>query len=137
MTLAFIGSVDEADATGVEEALADAVAPPAFEASLGPLGVFPDLRAPRVVWVGVEPAGAFGALARAVREALAARGVPFDPKPFRPHVTVGRVKGRVRLPAAWAPPAARWRVGAFVLFESDLRPDGVLHTPRRAYPLAD
>lgn len=48
---------------------------------------------------GARPA--LQALAERVREELTARDVPFDPKPFRPHITLGR---RVRIPKKPLPP---------------------------------
>lgn len=139
VTLAFVGNVRDAEVGKVEVALADAVLPAPFEAALAALGGFPDLKRPRVVWVGLS-VGAFPELAQAVRDALSAKAIPFDPKPFRAHVTVGRAlagspRGLADTAARWPMPHASWRADRFVLFRSDLQPAGVIHTPLREYPL--
>lgn len=137
VTLAFIGTVRPDEAGRIEMALAEAVPPAAFEASLGPLGAFPDTRNPHVVWVGLS-VGAFPELAEAVRGALAAKAIPFDRKPFRAHVTVGRVGGRQpkglrETAAAWISPRSAWTVDSYILYRSDLRADGALHTPLKTF----
>jgi 2'-5' RNA ligase len=57
------------------------------------VGAFPDLRRPKVVWVGIEPAPKLELLQHDVEERCAALGVEVDGKPFRPHLTIGRLRG--------------------------------------------
>ena len=57
------------------------------------VGAFPNLRRPRVVWVGIEPAPKLELLQHEVEEGCAALGVEVEGKPFRPHLTVGRLRG--------------------------------------------
>jgi len=57
------------------------------------LGVFPHIRKPRILWVGID----FGAqnlkdLAQAVVSANAKLNIKADTKPFHPHVTICRMK---------------------------------------------
>jgi 2'-5' RNA ligase len=71
LTLCFLGDeVDDADLHRICVAMDEAAATvPAFRASFGGVGVFPDLRRPRVVWLGVRAGAAeLGAL----HDALAA-----------------------------------------------------------------
>jgi 2'-5' RNA ligase len=86
-----------------------------------------------------EGAAACANAAVAVRNALTARGVAFDAKPFRPHVTLARVKADVDRRAARAiaaaagrlqPPPLHFEVDAVVAFESVLSPKGPRYTPR-------
>lgn len=94
LTLAFIGNVAPERQDGIASALRPAVrAQPALRLRLDGLGQFPPSGRPRSVWVGVSgPTGArLVGLAGAVRDALAGASVPFDGKPFRAHVTLGRV----------------------------------------------
>ena len=58
-----------------------------FSVILSKTGVFPKAR---VLWAGAEHSQALDRLAQRVRENLAEQGIPFDPKPFVPHVTLGR-----------------------------------------------
>jgi 2'-5' RNA ligase len=57
------------------------------------VGAFPNLRRPKVVWVGIEPAPKLELLQHDVEEGCAALGVEVDGKPFRPHLTIGRLRG--------------------------------------------
>jgi 2'-5' RNA ligase len=57
------------------------------------VGAFPNLRRPRVIWIGIEPAPKLELLHHDVEERCAALGVEVEGKPFRPHLTVGRLRG--------------------------------------------
>lgn len=138
LTLAFLGSVAEADVPAVARAV-EGVASTSrrFVVRTAGLGAFPTPRRPSVLWLGLEddPAGSLTALQAGLAEALA--DTPeHDGKVFVPHVTIARVKtlrgvdrsqvGDVL--AAFEPTAARWPVDEVVLFESELRQSGARHT---------
>ena len=57
------------------------------------VGAFPNLRRPRVVWVGIAPAPKLELLQHDIEEGCAALGVEVEGKPFRPHLTIGRLRG--------------------------------------------
>jgi 2'-5' RNA ligase len=57
------------------------------------VGAFPNLRRPRVMWVGIEPTPKLELLQHDVEERCAALGVEVEGKPFRPHLTIGRLRG--------------------------------------------
>jgi 2'-5' RNA ligase len=94
LTLKFFGSVDETRLPALSEALARAASAAApFRARLSGAGAFPDARKPQVLWTGAAEGGpAFLRLARAVEEETEAIGFEPEPRPFRPHVTLGRAK---------------------------------------------
>jgi len=105
-----------------------------FRLCIKNLGVFPDLRRPRVVWAGVESAD-LPRLARAVEEAAARAGFGTEQRPFRPHITLGRVKDtrgwpRLRevLAARRAIEVGTCEVTELVAYRSDLRPSGAVYT---------
>ena len=60
---------------------------------LGGVGAFPSLRRPRVIWVGIAPTPKLELLQNDVEEGCSALGVEVDGKPFRPHLTIGRLRG--------------------------------------------
>jgi 2'-5' RNA ligase len=74
----------------------------AMELVLTGVGAFPNFRRPRVVWIGIEQDPALEQLARDVDTACALLGVPREERPFRPHLTLGRVRPGTR-PAALQP----------------------------------
>jgi 2'-5' RNA ligase len=57
------------------------------------VGAFPNLRRPHVIWVGIEPTPKLELLQHDVEEGCAALGVEVEGKPFRPHLTIGRLRG--------------------------------------------
>ena len=130
LTLAFIGERESpADAI---RALGEIRVPP-VDLSLGKpflLGT--------VLCLGLESEGGLKPLASAVRDALGKAGVPFDPKPFRPHITLAR-EFRRPLPALppefWGPVSAR--IGEFALMLSDRGGENgrLRYTPLAVFPL--
>ncbi|WP_447972643.1 RNA 2',3'-cyclic phosphodiesterase [Nitrospira sp. Kam-Ns4a] len=139
VTLKFLGEIEEGRVAAIGEALeriAASLAP--FAVEVGGLGVFPDARAPRVVWLGLS--GQVDALVRLAAEvdaALHALGFPREDRPFAPHLTLARVKDRQRdvgraLAASGlldrAAAAGSLRVRAIALMKSDLRPSGAVYT---------
>lgn len=126
LTFAFLGEQEPAVVDRIQ------IDPgPAFEATLAGCGFF----SKRVGWVGVEPRDAFVALADRVRAALKAAHVDFDEKPFKPHLTLLRIR------ESWPPRSietfkaalggyrsAPFRVSAITLFSSQLNPKGAIHT---------
>ena len=91
LTLLFLGEVPDQRVSAVIEAISIGIEVTAFELVLGGSGVFPARGAPRVLWIGVT-AGTTS-LAR-VQQIVAARArgleIPFDDRPFNPHLTIGR-----------------------------------------------
>ncbi len=131
-TLAFLGELSPEQVEGAKAALSAAASKvPAFDAALGRFGAFPDLDAPKVIWVGVSAGGErLSALADALRAQLRAFSLPFDEKPFVPHLTLGRVRRPGGLKALKAKLehapglVGAFRVGEAVLFESKLTAAG-------------
>ena len=101
LTLKFLGETDRARVEPIEAALrAAAGRQRPLRLHTGGPGAFPNLRRPRVLWLGLE--GALEPLAVLQREidgALAGLGFPREGKPFRPHLTLGRVREGASLPA--------------------------------------
>ena len=102
------------------------------------MGVFPNPRRPRVLWIGVdEPTGTLTRLQADVEHTIAPLGFPTERRRFSPHLTLGRVKrGRsaAELEALGRyAEQARVRVGemevrAVYLMRSDLLPSGAVYT---------
>lgn len=136
MTLRFLGDLGDSGVRRAGEAVERGAAGiPAFEAALGPLGGFPNLARPRVVWAGLSRGGGEAeALARAINGALTAAGFGGPDKPFRSHLTLARVRPSARgLTAlsqyALPPPPGPAILERVVLMKSDLNPAGSRYTP--------
>lgn len=95
-TLRFMGELGESGLGRVIEAARQGVAGhPPIAAVLGAAGAFPSARKARVLWLGLAQGGeAFTALGQSVERALRGRGFDAADHPFRPHLTIGRVRER-------------------------------------------
>jgi RNA 2',3'-cyclic 3'-phosphodiesterase len=93
VTLQFLGEVPATRIPEITAALQQACAgKEPFTLEVGGLGAFPNVRKPRVIWVGLGgDTAAVVELAAAVQEALGTLGFKPD-KPFSPHMTIGRVR---------------------------------------------
>ncbi len=141
LTLKFLGDTPEAAVPKIAAAL-DTVAngQTAFAVQTCELGCFPNLKRPRVVWMGFDAQGVLrlGALNRAVEIAVAPLGFPTEARPFSAHLTLGRVRKE-------ASPSQAAKVGesvralkgmptltdildSILLIKSELRPAGPVYT---------
>jgi len=114
-----------------------------FDLRLSGLGAFPNLRAPRVVWMGVKHDPRLELMHHDVEATCAAIGYPLDARAFRPHITLARVRGTLPLAKARALAlAARTvvykgvqQVSALALFESVPGPRGPRYLRVASIPL--
>jgi 2'-5' RNA ligase len=138
LTLAFLGNVSEDRVGDIKKALASTASRNVpFDASFDAVGGFPNLRRPRVLWIGIG-AGAepMSALARALSLALEPLGFPPEDRRFEGHLTLARFKQPkiIEVPAVAAPPDS-FPVTEIVLFESRLHPQGARYEARDRFAL--
>jgi 2'-5' RNA ligase len=101
------------------------------------MGCFPKLSHPRVVWVGLTgDEGRLTGIQHALEEGMQRLGFPREPRPFRPHLTLGRVrsaKGRIQLGSRVQDlldiELGSFTVRAIIQFRSELHPKGAIYTP--------
>lgn len=141
LTLKFIGEVDESLASPIGAALQAMPALAPFSLRLRGFGKFPAGDDLHIFWAGVEENPSLRVLFTAVDDALAALGIPRDPRPFQPHVTLGRNKARFAFRSFFALLAEKRSVflgeglvSAFQLFSSRLTPMDP-EDPRRGGPV--
>jgi 2'-5' RNA ligase len=72
---------------------------------------------PRVFWAGVEGGEPLAALARATELAVAELGVPVETRVYSPHLTLARVKDKVRIEAG-NPDFGAFQASSFFLYLS-------------------
>ena len=94
-TLQFLGEIDEEKCEKVKELLKE-ITFSGFDLSLKGVGGFPNLKNPRVIWIGTDKKGA-EKLVKVTEEIgmkLASLGFEKNKK-FKPHLTVFRVKNKI------------------------------------------
>ncbi len=137
LTLKFLGDIDSSDVDKIRSALEQGVkgfAP--FLLKGEGVGVFPNLRRPRVVWAGISgDVQVLSALQGNLNAQLREVGFPKEKRRFKGHLTVGRVKGRLdsaKFRAALEEfggfETESFEVQSVVLFQSTLQPQGAIYT---------
>ncbi len=140
LTLQFLGEIPAEQAPEISAALeqvAGRVTP--FEVEVTGVGGFPDVRCPRVVWVGCrDETGRLRELAERVR----GRGWRAEAHEFTAHLTLGRVKvarpdGALTraLDSLTTQSFGTMRVEAVHLFQSQLHPHGSIYTTLSSHRL--
>ncbi len=138
LTLRFLGNVEPESIEEIKPALAGIASQTApVHIEPGGCGAFPTIKSPRVIWVGLRgQIGPLAGLARRVEAAMVSLGFKPEDRPFKPHLTLGRVKGRLGLQnlqqillANRDFTAEPFDAVEVVLYKSELRPDGARYTP--------
>jgi len=140
LTLFFLGEIFASRVDAIKEALAVVArnAPP-IQVDIRELGVFPNPNRARVLWVGMDDPEEYLALLHlAVNEALEQLGYEPDRRPFKPHLTLGRVRRKTSRSEARriGTLMTQTEIGTLgketldelVLFRSELKPTGAVYT---------
>jgi 2'-5' RNA ligase len=146
LTLKFLGDVSTSSLDLIEQMMtAEAAAFPAFEVQVEGLGCYPNLRRPRVLWVGLKAPAELASLQRAVESAAARLGYEPEERDFSAHLTIGRVRQnvssgdvhtiRTALENCQVGALGSAQVDAIHLFKSELRPEGSVYTKLFSAPL--
>jgi 2'-5' RNA ligase len=143
LTMKFFGEVPPGRLDVIEEAVRAAVpGTGALTLQLGGIGAFPDFRRPRIIWLGLDAPTGLELLQDRLERRAEAIGFPPEGTPFRPHVTLARVREGHRLPpGALASLGGLYQpvgflVSELVLYESVLGRNGPRYEPRLTLELA-
>ncbi|MBK9316877.1 MAG: RNA 2',3'-cyclic phosphodiesterase [Acidobacteria bacterium] len=145
LTLKFLGEIHQNLVPSIIEAcssVANKIQP--FRLELSHPGVFPNLRNPRVIWVGLkgnmEP---LAILQTGIDEAMEKLGFECENAAFRPHLTIGRVKGNrnvremLAISEMYLMPPISFEIKDFVLFKSELMQGGSKYTILSRFPFLE
>lgn len=140
LTLKFLGEVEAIRVDALHHAATTAAAGLApFALTIEAAGTFPPRGAARVLWLGVrDDSGQLSRLQFRLDKECAHAGFPRESKPFRPHLTLARLRADHREEivrglseahrrASFGPLA--FQVSDFVLMRSELGPGGSRYTP--------
>jgi len=144
LTLKFLGEMppDRVDAVAVAMQAAACAVPPLALTAAG-MGLFPNTRRPRVLWVGLggQIDGLHQLQAR-LEAQLAPLGFGPQRRPFKAHLTLARINPMldhghvvraIEKVGQFAPKP--FQASELVLFQSDLRPQGAIYSPLAGAPL--
>jgi 2'-5' RNA ligase len=94
-TLQFLGEISDEMCEKIKQNL-KRIEFSSFKIYFKGVGAFPNMRSPRVIWIGVDDVGSklLEDLAKQVKESLKPLGFSPD-KPFKSHITIFRIKNEI------------------------------------------
>ncbi len=144
LTLKFFGDVSQDDVVRISEVVERNVRDIApMVLNVDSPGGFPSLKNPRVLWLGIGgDVQRLEVLQAAIERDLEECGFPGEKRSFKPHLTLGRARSRVRIiSGAEALIGGIKKLGVFrfdvrelILFESELKPGGAVYTKLAGFP---
>jgi 2'-5' RNA ligase len=147
LTLKFLGDIPCEQLEKIHRIIAEVAGITAgFKIKLEKLGVFPNLRAGRIIWVGAnQPPLELKQFAEQLETKLTDTGIPRENRDFCAHITIGRIKnylGPSDLKKALDKigmdmPDYKWEFDCekITLFESVLGPAGPTYTALKEFNL--
>lgn len=142
LTLRFLGQIDSNAKDKIENYLSQVTneySPMSF--SLDELGVFPNWREPRILWIGIHVlSGELISLQKEIESIAQRAGLKPENQRFHPHITIGRVKSTNEFVArCWRatklPQIPPFRISDVILFKSTLHPSGPIYDPVKKFQL--
>ncbi len=107
-----------------------------FKLSLKDLGCFPNMKRPRVVWIGVDKGKQeLSLLQKKIEDEMGKIGFPKEDREFSPHLTIGRVKSPknidklTELIKNTSFQTEEIEIKEVVVMKSELYPAGAIYTP--------
>jgi 2'-5' RNA ligase len=134
VTLSFLGQVEPSHLEPIQQSLA-ALHADRMRLELNGAGVFAN---GGILLAKVKPSPNLLNLTEQVLQAMERCGFPREQRPFTPHVTLARSKGRIRIGSRQPGDPAFMQVfeaGEFCLYQSFTRPEGSQYLVLRAFPL--
>jgi 2'-5' RNA ligase len=145
LTLKFLGDTDPSLDSAIRTAMQTAVSGQRpLELAVGGLGGFPSLKRPRVIWLAVTgDIERLQAIQARLAENLAPCGFKRERRPFRAHLTIGRLRN----PKHWgaqeaamvaklgAMPPQPFMADTLIWYRSQLHPEGAVYSELVRVPL--
>ena len=146
LTLKFLGDIEPSRIPAIASQM-DAAAgrAAAFPLTAKGVGVFPNLRRARVLWVGLAgDLDRLKAIQASLDAGLESAGFAREPRGFAGHLTIGRIRRRIdaqligdSLEPLKAVASDSFRVDRLMLLKSVLNPNGPEYTPLHTSYLAE
>lgn len=143
LTIRFLGDIEAGKIDGIAGLLEDAAAKNrSFDISVKGAGAFPKMDNPRVLWAGIEDSKNLLPLYSNLEEGLEPLGLKKEERPFKPHLTLGRVKFlndkkifRKHIEKYKDITLGQFTAEGICLFQSRLTPNGAVYVKLKEYKL--
>ena len=146
LTLKFFGTIEESIIESIIKLTEGPVrGTPLFFLKIQGMGAFPNLKNPRVIWMGFqEGKEIIVAIQKQLEREFEKIGVQPEDRPFHPHLTLGRMRsnrGKDELVRGMEryreEEFGNFQVEKVVLIKSDLKPTGPIYTALREIRLGE
>ncbi len=139
LTLKFLGDVASSHMDFIKSMLTQvAETHTSFDLQIGSIGSFPNLKQPRVIWVGIYAPADLAHLQKNIEERSVRLSYEQEERPFSPHLTLGRVRQKRTaqetqkisntLSTIQLGKIGTARVNSLHLYQSDLNSEGSTYT---------
>jgi 2'-5' RNA ligase len=137
LTLKFLDNINPEDVAGIIAAVESAArGQKPLVLSARAVGVFPGLSRDRIIWTGLTgQVNALTRLHRSLDTSLLKLGFPKEKRPFKGHLTLGRIKGNTdpkkldrAITACRDFKSEPFTADKIILFKSDLQASGAVYT---------
>ena len=146
LTLKFMGETPANQLEPIKRAMQQVVTTfPIFDVAIENLGMYPNAKKPRVVWLGISGEKNLISLHKQIDQALKEIGIQPERRPFSPHLTVGRVRRSAdpesviivgkTLSEFKVSTLGRVTINEVVYYQSELTPQGPNYTILQSTPL--
>ena len=143
ITLSFLGDTSEQQIYYISEQLEKITSGySSIDLHFKELGVFPNLRNPRVLWIGMERNELLETLQGEIEAMLCNYGINRENKPFSPHLTIARIKWiddidklKYWLQKYKGETIQKTKIGEIIYYESRLTSNGPIYNPVKKFPL--
>lgn len=136
VTLKFLGEVEESKVEEIGNNIRAATIYSPFDMEIARFGGFPNLKNPRVLFIGLTGDHELLKLQSEIEERLEGLGFTKDDRSFLPHITVGRIRGKARLKGSFpAPRRIPFFISEIAVMKSVLNPGGSKYSPIRVFQL--
>ncbi|MFC1666716.1 RNA 2',3'-cyclic phosphodiesterase [Candidatus Omnitrophota bacterium] len=137
LTLKFLGNIQEnkiRDISLVLKSITDNVSE--FYIRLSAIGTFPNMKRPRVIWMGIDNSRPLKALSNKIETELEKIGTQRENREYKAHFTLGRVRTSKNIPGLMKLlnevdfcSQDEIKIDKIILFQSTLTPKGAIYTP--------
>lgn len=136
LTLSFLGNVENDTAIEIMDLLKTSLAGyGAFNVKASSVGVFPNVKRPSVLWVGLSNVEELRRLKNIVENSVSRFGFKPEERDFKPHLTIGRFKARCDqamlekiIDRDRNKEFGEFSVDRVIFFRSDLKPTGPVYS---------